>query len=75
MSITERKNRFIEQFIQIDDENRIKQFEALLNQEIVAYTVQGKPLNKEEYKKEVLLAEESGSYISMEELEKQIESW
>jgi hypothetical protein len=75
MSIAERKNKFIEQFIQIDDENRIKQFEDLLDQEIVSYTVQGKPLNRAEYKAVILGAEQNGNYTSVEDLEKQVESW
>lgn len=75
MSIAERKNKFIEQFIQIDDENRIKQFEDLLDQEIVSYTVQGKPLNKTEYKETILAAGQNKKYTSVEDLENQVESW
>jgi hypothetical protein len=75
MGIAERKHRFVEQFMQIDDVDKIKQFEELLNRDIVAFTVQGKPLNSIEYKNAVLLSEQNGQYLSVVELEKMVEEW
>ena len=52
--------------------------ESEVQEEIVAYTVDGKPLNKEEYLNEVLEAEkeiEEGNYIEHEDLKKEIKKW
>ena len=52
--------------------------ESYQEDEIVAYTVDGKPLTKSEYHKELLDAEaeiERGEYTAQEDLEKESENW
>jgi len=44
----------------------------------VAYTLEGKPLTKSEYRQDLLAAEkeiEKGKYITQEDLEKEVENW
>ncbi|PIB33043.1 hypothetical protein BFP78_01925 [Gaetbulibacter sp. 5U11] len=43
-------------------------------EDIVAYTVQGKPLTKEQYIQRIKDTE-SGTFISSEELKKRMQSW
>lgn len=52
--------------------------ESYEEEEIVAYTVEGKPLTKSEYRQELLDAESEisrGEYTTQEDLEKESENW
>ena len=57
----------------------IAKINDILDEEmIVGYTTGGKPLTKKTYNARLLLAEKqvvSGSYISQEDLEKEVENW
>ena len=47
-------------------------------EEIVAYTVDGKPLTLAEYRQDIMNAEaaiDRGEYITQEDLEKEVRSW
>lgn len=73
---------FIEEFVKIQSEELISRLEGILKEtekttqsdKIVAYTVQGKSLTKEQYIEKVLKAS-SGELTSMEDLEKEMQSW
>ena len=83
MDIATRKYRFIEQFINTVNDDRIELFESLLEShseenEIVAYTVKGEPLTKKQYIQEIEESEkdiEAGRVISASELLKEIKNW
>lgn len=70
------------QSINTADERLLKVVKAVIESyqedEIVAYTVNGNPLTRDEYKIELTqaIAEiNSGKFISQEDLEKESESW
>lgn len=45
---------------------------------IVAYTIEGKPLTKKEYKQQLIEAEkenERGEFVTQENLEKESDNW
>lgn len=47
-------------------------------EEIVAYTVSGKPLTKEQYRQRIMEAEaeiDKGNFITHEDLKKKVRSW
>ena len=49
-----------------------------VKEKIVAYSIDGKPLNKDEYLNEILEAEkdiEKGNFTTHEDLKKEIETW
>lgn len=70
------------QYINSADERLLKVVKAVIESyqedEIVAYTVNGNPLTRNQYKIELTQAIEeinSGQFISQEDLEKESESW
>lgn len=70
------------QYINSADERLLKVVKAVIESyqedEIVAYTVNGSPLTRNQYKIELSQAIEeinSGKFISQEDLEKESESW
>lgn len=83
MDLTIRKYRFIEKFMKFVNNDNIKLFEEFLSEkakaeEIVAYTIQGQPLTKEQYSKEIQQADasiDSGQYTTVEDLEKEVKNW
>ncbi len=84
MDITTRKYKFIEQFMKIVSVEKLERFEQLLRKEIpqkkeiVAYTIQGEPLTKEEYIRLIKEADKSinsGDFITVEDLEKEVQNW
>jgi hypothetical protein len=82
MDIKARKLAFIEEFLKIESEKLISLFEKIMKdtkettaeKEIVAYTVQGEPLTKEQYIERVKKAS-LGELTSVEDLEKEMQSW
>lgn len=82
MEIQARKSAFIEDFLKIQSEKLISHFENLLKEtkehslenEIVAYSVQGKSLTKEQYIDSIKKAS-LGELTSIEDLEKEIKNW
>ncbi|QMU64846.1 MAG: hypothetical protein GKR88_11460 [Flavobacteriaceae bacterium] len=55
-----------------------KEKENTSDHEIVAYTVQGQPLNKKEYIRQIKEADaeiDKGEYITVEDLEKESAGW
>jgi hypothetical protein len=81
MDIAARKIELIDWLLHINDESKLKKIIALksvLDKEVVAHTISGYPIDKEEYINMVKEADErisSGEYIRIEDLEKEIEKW
>lgn len=71
----------IHQYIDIADARLLKIINAIIVQDennIVAYTTDGKPLTAAQYKAELDLSEkeiENGQFTTQEDLEKEIEKW
>ncbi|WP_299670429.1 hypothetical protein [uncultured Polaribacter sp.] len=76
MDLATRKNKFIEEFEKIKDARLVERFESFLQKElnrkeIVAYTINGDSISKEEYRGRNSKAVESyknGLFKSQEEL-------
>lgn len=57
---------------------KLDAFKKKTSSEIVAYTIQGKPLSKKEYIKQIKEADASisaGEYTTVEDLEKEVQNW
>ncbi|WPO77666.1 hypothetical protein [Flavobacterium sp. KACC 22761] len=70
------------EYINTADERLLKVVKAVIEsyqeEEIVAFSIDGKPVTRSEYKTElanVKLEIERGEYISQEDLEKESENW
>ena len=81
MGALELRNTMLK-YINTADERLLKVLKAVVESyredEIVAYTVEGKPLTKSEYRQDLLDAEaeiERGEYTTQEDLEKESENW
>ncbi|MCZ8088969.1 hypothetical protein [Flavobacterium sp.] len=81
MDLAAKKNELVNWLLALDDESKLKKIIALksvLDKEVVAHTVSGYPIDKEEYINMVKEADErisSGKYTTIEDLEKEIENW
>ena len=81
MNIAAKKIELIDWLLQINDESKLRKvlaLKAVLDKEVVAHTIVGYPVDKVEYLNMVKEADErisSGKYITIEDLEKEIESW
>ena len=81
MDIDARKIELMDWLLHINDESKLKKIIALksiLDKEVVAHTISGYPIDKEEYINMVKEADErisSGKYTTIEDLEKEIENW
>ena len=81
MDLAARKLEFIDWLIDLKDENKIEKIISLkyvIEKEIVAHTISGYPLNKEDYINRVMEADQrisSGQFTTIEDLEKEIEKW
>ena len=77
----QKKNELVNWLLSLNDESKLKKIIALksvLDNEVVAHTVSGYPVDKEEYINMVKEADErisQGKYTTIEDLEKEIESW
>lgn len=75
MDIAARKMELVDWLLHINDESKLKKIMALksvLDKEVVAHTVSGYPVDKEEYINMVKEADErisSGKYATIEDLE------
>ncbi len=74
MNIQSIKLDLVQKLLTVKDELILKKITQILDKEIiVAYTVDGKPLTKEQYNKSLVAAEKqikAGNFVSQEELEK-----
>lgn len=81
MDIQARKMELMDWLLHINDESKLKKIIALksiLDKEVVAHTISGYPVDREEYINMVKEADErisSGKYTTIEDLEKEIENW
>ena len=80
MDIGARKIELIDWLLHINDESKLKKIIALksvLEKEVVAHTITGYPVDKEEYVNRVKESDErisSGKYTTIEDLEKEIDT-
>ena len=80
MDIAARKMELVDWLLHINDESKLEKIIALksvLDKEVVAYTISGYPVDKEEYINRVKEADErisSGKYTTIEDLEKEIDT-
>ncbi len=80
MDIVARKIELVDWLLHIDDESKLKKIIALksvLDKEVVAHTISGYPIDKEEYINMVKEADDrisSGKYTTIEDLEKEIDT-
>ena len=81
MNIEAKKIELVDWLLHINDESKLKKIIALksvLDNDVVAHTVSGYPIDKKEYIALVKQADErisSGKYKTIEDLEKEIENW
>ncbi|WP_396176158.1 hypothetical protein [Flavobacterium sp.] len=81
MDIGAKKIELLDWLLHLTDERKIKKlaaFKNIIDNEVVAHTVSGYPIDKQEYIHLVKEADErinSGTFITIEDLEKEIDNW
>jgi hypothetical protein len=81
MDIAAKKNELIDWLLHINDETKLKKILALksvLDNEVVAHTISGYPVDKSEYITMVKEADErisSSKFTTIEDLEREIANW
>ncbi len=81
MDIASKKLELLDWLLHLKDENKLKKliaFKSIIDNEVVAHTISGYPIDKQEYIDMVNEADErisSGKFITIEDLEKEIENW
>jgi glucosamine 6-phosphate synthetase-like amidotransferase/phosphosugar isomerase protein len=81
MDLAAKKSELLDWLLHLKDESKLKKiiaFKSIIDNEVVAHTVSGYPIDKQEYVNMVKEADErisSGKYTTMEDLEKEIENW
>jgi len=78
MNIESTKLELMELLLQTQKESILTRIKKVFEEEVVVYTVNGKPLTKSAYKKELLEAEaeiEQGEFTTQEDLEKESDNW
>ena len=81
MDIAARKMELMDWLLHINDESKLKKIidlKSILDKEVVAHTISGYPIDKEEYINMVKEADariSSGKFTTIEDLEKEIENW
>ncbi len=81
MDLAAKKNEIVDWILHIEDESKLKKIIALksvIENEVVAHTITGYPIDKKGYIAMVNEADErisSGEYTTVENLEKEIENW
>jgi len=83
MDLTTRKNRFVKQFMKVVSAEALERFEQLLksetstNNDIVAYTIDGKPLTRKQYIKnnnDAVKSFKNGDFKTQDEMMKKYSS-
>ncbi|MEI6488869.1 MAG: hypothetical protein WCP52_07900 [Bacteroidota bacterium] len=79
MNIQSVKLDLVQKLLSVNNELVLKKINQILEKEvIVAFTIDGKPLTKEQYNKNLLAADKqikAGNFIAHEELEKKSAKW
>lgn len=81
MDLAAKKSELLDWLLHLKDESKLKKliaFKSIIDNEVIAYTVSGYPIDKQEYINMVNEADERitlGEYTTMEDLEKEIENW
>ena len=79
MDLQTTKINLMQKIMNVSKTSLLDKISNILDEEmIVGYTTDGNPLTRQQYNERLLVAEkqiESGSYITQEDLEKEIENW
>lgn len=79
MGLQASKLKLVQKILSLNQSSIIDKIDEILEREmIVGYTVDGKPLTKEEYNQRIAIAEaqmKCGETLSQEELEEESENW
>jgi hypothetical protein len=81
MDIASKKIELMDWLLHINDEsklNKILALKSVLDKTVVAHTISGYPVDRQEYIQMVKEADErisSGRFTTIEDLEKEIENW
>jgi len=79
MNIQSTKIELVQKLLAVKSESVLEKINRILDKEvIVAYTIDGKPLTKEQYTNNLKAAEKqikAGNFITHEELEKESAKW
>lgn len=81
MDLAAKKTELLDWLLHLKDESKLKKliaFKSIIDNEVIAHTVSGYPIDKQEYINLVNEADErisSGKYTTMDDLEKEIENW
>jgi hypothetical protein len=81
MDIAAKKIELMDWLLHINDEsklNKILALKSVLDKTVVAHTISGYPVDRQEYIQMVKEADErisSGRFTTIEDLEKEIENW
>jgi hypothetical protein len=81
MDIASKKIELMDWLLHINDEsklNKILALKSVLDKAVVAHTISGYPVDRQEYIQMVKEADErisSGKFTTIEDLEKEIENW
>lgn len=79
MNLQTAKINVMQKIMNVSKASLLDKISNILDEEmIVGYTIDGKPLTKQQYNERLLAAEkqiESGDYITQEDLEKETENW
>ena len=81
MDIAAKKIELMDWLLHINDEsklNKILALKSVLDKAVVAHTISGYPVDRQEYIQMVREADErisSGKFTTIEDLEKEIENW
>jgi hypothetical protein len=79
MNLQTAKINVMQKIMNVSEASLLDKISIILDEEmIVGYTIDGKPLTKQQYNERLLAAEkqiESGDYITQEDLEKETKNW
>jgi len=78
MNMDTTKIELMQLLLQTQKESILTRIKEIFEQDIVAYTAEGRPITKSVYKKELLEAEAEiarGEFTTQEDLEKESENW
>ena len=81
MDLAAKKSELLDWLLHLKDESKLKKliaFKSIIDNEVVAHTVSGYPIDKQEYINMVKEADERisfGKYTTMEDFEREIANW
>lgn len=78
MNLDAKKIELIQKLLLVEEEAVIYNVSKILDENIIAISSSGEPLNKLDYNKRIKIAEaqiKNGEYISQEALEQEVKNW